>query len=66
MRTRVSISNIRGQEVRVLLDEARPPGSYEINWDGRDDKGRLVTSGVYLYTIRFGEVEATEKMLLVK
>ena len=65
-RTRVSISNIRGQVVRVLVDEARTPGSYEINWDGRDEQGLPVPSGLYLYTVRFGEVEATKNMLLVK
>ncbi len=66
VRTRVSISNIRGQVVQVLLDDTRPPGSYEISWDGKDEKGFRVPSGIYLYTVRFGEVADTKRMLLVK
>lgn len=63
---RLSIYNISGQLVRVLFDEERPPGCYEILWDGRTEVGDLAPSGVYFYTMTAGNFKATRKMLVLK
>ena len=45
------IYDIAGQRVRQLREGVRGAGSYRTRWDGRDDDGRSVSSGVYLYRI---------------
>lgn len=61
------IYNVRGQRVRTLvsrrLHEAR---DYEVSWDGTDDRGRPVASGVYFYRLQAGSFVATRKMVLLK
>jgi flagellar hook assembly protein FlgD len=52
--------------VRVLVSGARPAGDHKVTWDGRDDHGRNVASGVYLYKLRSGGVLETKKMVLLK
>lgn len=47
----LSIFNLVGQKVRTLVEEAQSPGYYNILWDGKNDIGAQVTSGVYLYKI---------------
>ncbi len=42
------IYDIQGREVRTLVDERKPMGTYRVSWDGRDDKGQEVSSGTYL------------------
>ncbi|MBN2460819.1 MAG: C10 family peptidase, partial [Candidatus Cloacimonetes bacterium] len=44
------VYNCKGQKVRTLIDGQRDSGSHSINWNGRDDSGRKVSSGVYLYS----------------
>jgi len=60
------IYDIRGRKVRTLVDSELEPGSHRIVWNGRNDRGQRVTSGVYLYTIRSGAMTYTKKMLMVK
>ena len=64
--TTLKIYNLLGQVVRTLVDEVREPGYYSVSWDGRDQLGREVTSGVYFYRIEAGEFSETKRMLLVK
>jgi hypothetical protein len=45
------IYDIAGQRVRVLREGVRAAGGYRARWDSRDDDGRRVSSGVYLYRI---------------
>lgn len=63
---RLQVYNLRGQLVRTLVDEVREPGRYVVHWDGRDDQGNRVGSGIYLYTIRTADFAATMKMVLLK
>ncbi|MFC1525326.1 FlgD immunoglobulin-like domain containing protein [Candidatus Latescibacterota bacterium] len=64
-RVRVEIHNLVGQQVRVLLDGALSPGRHEITWDGQDDVGRPVSSGLYLYRAAVdGRVEVRKMSLL--
>lgn len=60
------IYNQLGQAVRSLVNEPQMMGSHTVTWDGRDDAGKAVASGVYFYQLRYGEHRATRKMLLVR
>jgi hypothetical protein len=60
------IYNIRGERIRTLIDEPKPAGIYMVSWDGRDDRGSRLASGIYLYSIVAGDFRSTRKMVLVK
>ncbi len=61
------IYNILGQEVRRLIDNSmQPAGFYSLQWDGKDEFGNSVASGVYFYRIRAGGFSKTMKMLFLK
>jgi uncharacterized repeat protein (TIGR01451 family) len=63
---RLTIYNILGQEVRVLVNASKPQGVHNVVWDGRDAFGRQVTSGIYLYRLIAGENMAVRKIALIK
>ena len=65
-RVRLAIYNLLGQEVRVLVDERMEAGSFTATWDGTDELGRRVASGIYLYRIHAGDFSASRRMLLLK
>jgi len=65
-RVRLEVFNIRGQRVRMLVDDVRVPGTYEVHWDGRTDQGEQLGSGIYLYRISAGDFRATKKMVVTK
>ena len=60
------IYNVLGQEVRTLVNAFQPVGTYHVVWQGKDDFGRPVSSGIYLYHFTAGEFTDTRKMLIVK
>jgi len=60
------VYDILGRETRTLVDEVEPAGSYRTIWDGKDDAGRQVASGVYLYQLRTASFIQTNKMVLLK
>ncbi|MFQ5584656.1 MAG: FlgD immunoglobulin-like domain containing protein, partial [Calditrichia bacterium] len=62
----LTIYNQLGQQVRMLVNESKPSGRYDVVWDGRDDSGNQVASGVYVYQIRYGEHSAARKMILMR
>jgi hypothetical protein len=64
--TSLKIYNILGQLVRALVDEEKLPGNYQVIWDGKDQKGNLVSSGIYFYQLRAGDYQETKKMSLVR
>jgi len=62
-----SIYNIRGQEVRNLMETQMQPGSYSITWNGLDDQGKQVSSGIYFARLMTGKGYAkTVKMLVLR
>jgi hypothetical protein len=63
---RIVIYNTLGQTVRTVMDEYRAAGRFEVTWDGKDDAGRTVGTGVYLYRLVSGQTSLVKKMLLVK
>ena len=63
---KLEIFNLLGRKIRILVDATQPPGSYSVIWDGRNDFGRSVASGVYVYQLRTREKVLNRKLLLVK
>jgi len=67
VRVELTIFNVMGQPVRHLLRAGgMRAGRYRLTWDGRDNLGRLVGSGVYLYALRAGDFVQSRKLLLMK
>lgn len=62
----IKIYDILGQLVYTLVDEIKPQGSYEIKWNGNNDFGNHVATGVYLYHMEAGSFIDTKKMLLLR
>lgn len=62
----LKIYNILGQEVRLLQRGHMPAGSYHVDWDGKDDRGRSVSSGVYIYNLQTMGKTLSRKMILMK
>jgi len=62
----VSVYNVRGQRVRVLVDKYMPVGEHNVAWDGLDEHGSAVGSGVYLYRMSAGGYSSVKKMVLMK
>lgn len=62
----ISVYNILGQKVKILVDATSPAGHYSVEWDSKDEKGVQAASGIYLYLIHAGEFAASRKMILLK
>jgi hypothetical protein len=62
----LKIYNILGQEVRALVNNHQISGKYTVSWDGKDDRGKPVSSGMYIYRIQAGDKSQSRKMLLLK
>ena len=64
--TRLEIFNVLGQKVRTLINSRQSAGAHSVQWDGRDDAGKLLVSGVFIYRLKMGNFVDMKKMLLVK
>ena len=62
----IKIYNVRGEEIRTLTDGQYQVGGHQIRWDGKDNNGNLVPSGVYLYQLQAGTFSQVKKMSLVR
>ncbi|UCE24264.1 MAG: VCBS repeat-containing protein [Candidatus Zixiibacteriota bacterium] len=62
----IAVYNMIGQQVGRLADREFEAGDHTIGWDGRDETGQLLPTGVYLYRLQAGDFVATRKMLLLK
>jgi len=62
----IEIFNIRGQKIRTLVSNYYQIGSYNVVWNGRDDNGNQVGSGIYFYRMNTGEYQAVRRMILMK
>ena len=60
------IFNLNGKKVRTLVNEYQNSGPKKVIWNGDNNHGQQVPSGLYLYSIIAGDVKQTKKMLLVK
>ncbi len=62
----LEIFNLLGQKVKTLVNEPYQAGNHDVTWNGQDDMGRDVGSGLYLYKLKTGRYTSTKKMLLLK
>jgi len=60
------IYNGVGQKVKTLENRMRSKGSYSVTWNGTDDNGKEVASGIYFYQLRAGNLTKTKKLVLIK
>ena len=71
---KLTVHDLLGRTIAVLVNERRPAGRYQVTWDGRNDAGEVVANGVYIYRLTAGDPSdgsgqvrvATRKMMLVK
>ena len=63
---KVTLYNIFGKQVRSLVDTKRDAGTHSVIWDGMDDIGHRVGSGVYIYKVQADEFMMSWKMILMK
>ncbi len=62
----IVILDLRGAKVIELFNDYRSAGIYSIDWNGKNEKGIKVSSGVYLYSLEAGDFRQTKKMILLK
>jgi hypothetical protein len=62
----VAVYDIRGSEVVVLVDRQISAGTFHVTWNGQDNNGRPVSTGVYFYRLVAGDYSQSRKMLLLK
>ncbi|MDD3103900.1 MAG: FlgD immunoglobulin-like domain containing protein [Candidatus Cloacimonetes bacterium] len=62
----LNVYNLKGQLVKKLIDATMPAGPTMISWDGTDDNGNTVSSGIYSYRLQSGGKNITRKMMLMK
>ncbi len=63
--TRLIVYNTLGQAVRGLVDEPLSPGEYQVSWDGRNDFGQHLPSGIYFYELQTRNFSQIRKMILL-
>ena len=71
---KLSICDIRGREIVTLINKQQDAGYYSVEWNGKDEQQRVVSSGIYFYKIRAVDLSSTKehsyvsvkKMLLLK
>ena len=62
----IKIYDILGREVKTLLNEQTEAGYHTVYWNGKDDSGKEVSSGIYLYMLRTYNFTETKKMNFLK
>jgi hypothetical protein len=62
----LDVFNVLGQRVRRLLNQTLPAGNHNVVFDGRDNDGSELASGIYFYRIRAGQFTQSRKMMLIK
>jgi hypothetical protein len=64
--TELAVYNVRGQLVKTLYSGNMEPGPHSLNWNGTDDQGRKVSSGLYFYRLTAPNFTQLRKMMLLK
>jgi hypothetical protein len=62
----VGVYNVADVKIRTLANTSLPMGAYSLNWDGRDDRGEMVASGLYLVVVIEPKRIEIKKVLVVK
>ena len=60
------IYDLTGQKIRTLVNENQIPGSFAVTWDGTNEQGQIVSTGIYLTKLQTGTFTDVRKMLLIK
>jgi hypothetical protein len=63
---RLSIYNSLGQAVRLLVDYTQPAAYHQVVWDGRDNGGNMMPSGIYFYRLETSKFTSIKKMVMMK
>ncbi|MCK6618904.1 MAG: T9SS type A sorting domain-containing protein [Calditrichaceae bacterium] len=66
VKVKLEVFNVLGQRVKTLVDSDLAPGKHEVAWDGRNDAGARVGSGLYFYRLKAGDYVKSRKMILIK
>ncbi len=64
--TTLRIYNVTGQLVKTLVNEEKESGNYTVTWDGKNNKGRTVTNGIYFYKLTAEDFTSAKKLFLMK
>jgi flagellar hook assembly protein FlgD len=65
----LKLYDVSGRLVRVLIDSKTQnlePNTYNLTWDGKDDRGIELPSGVYFYRLETGDFQASKKLVLIR
>ncbi len=62
----ISIYNIKGQKIRELFSGFNNQGTHSVVWNGKDNEGNNVSSGIYFYKVQTDQASATKKILMLK
>jgi hypothetical protein len=63
---KIEVFNIVGQKVATVVDGDMKPGEYTADWNGKDESGKTVSSGIYFYRMQAGDFSNMKKMVLIK
>lgn len=63
---KLSVYDVNGRLVRMLVSGVKEVGTHSVTWDGRDNAGSSVSSGVYFYRLDAGKFSQTKKMVMLK
>jgi hypothetical protein len=66
VKVELAVFNVLGQRVKVLVSENQKPGYHSVVWDGTDNLGDKVATGIYFYRLKAGEFTQSHKMALIK
>ena len=65
-KVKIEIFTMLGQRIRTLVERNVRAGSYQVSWDAKDDFGKSVATGMYLYRMTSGDFSAMRKLILLK
>jgi len=65
LKVRIEVFDLLGRQVCTLVDETKQAGKYIVTWNGRDQSGKVVSSGIYMYRITAGTYSATRTMVFL-
>ena len=62
----LSIYNLKGEKIKTLVNQEMNSGSHNVYWDGTNNFGSSVSSGLYLYSLNTNNFQSTKKLLYLK
>jgi flagellar hook assembly protein FlgD len=65
-KVKLEVYNLLGNKIQTLVDEDIGAGYYSESWDGKDENGLQVSTGIYFYRLRANNYTQTKKLLIIK